>query len=981
MNSNVSAEKFLFADIDHPLLYSEGTASLFKAISHPLKRWPDYFDKDIQQELFRFIGQLNPAFIRLRNVRHLVRMFCSSYLMRKSMNRALYFSPHKRQTRARILQTKLTFPFQSQPVLGILGAISLQNEEGERFGEKHMSAAILAILPQAEIVKGSFYACPSQLDPILTAYVEIVKKNGTLFSLKEKKQLSRALSEEFAKRIERTCSISFNLHREEEVMKNIELLKQELASSPDLPQAMIFFSAKNSEYLSFQIILVRTIRKTTMPLDECFASLPVQFISDYRKSQRNVEIDMFRLQIPIGASFLRTDLSINLYEARHQAVSFLHKAIGKVRDYNGGVFAQQRDRFSDFKSSLPEIARKDPDLLDRFFHALSPAHMQALLPLDVLKDSFRLFLKILRRNLSGNGAYRFLSEETEYFLLVMISTEDPSFPQQISDVLKAEQGIAEDLATISLTHQGLHVLGHIYHSHSKADRLNFLQIVQSQLKEWKKKSANFQSLRISVACLPLSLDPRLGGDEQSRKVLQLLFEGLSRIGKNGVPEPALAEKIEISPDGKSYLFTLRESFWNNGEKVRAMDFAYAWKKILSPGFPSVFAHLFYPIKNAQAVKEAKTGIEDVGIKALDENTLKVDLEHPCPYFLELTAHSLYSPIHERIDFLHPQWSVQEGESYVCNGPFQLKKLGLEHYELISNPFYWDRKEVKLSRIFLVETKLLAALQLFKKGEIDYLDRSLQECNPRCLKDFPESKQLLCGPCVFWLVFNTQRFPFHEIKLRKSLALALDRQVLIEMLGASTFPAFSPLPSDHLGNMNKGSAQQDRSQSLYLFREALKDLGFLKGKSPQITLSHSCQGQRKNIVGFIQEQWEQTFDLRLQIENCVWQDLFQRISEGDFEMAILGWRSPISDPIYTLNAFRYRNDTINFSGWENPRYQELLRKADAEQDLTKRLVHLVAAEAILIEELPVIPLIEEHSSYVRRKNLAGIMSAEHRASKS
>ncbi len=956
----------LFGSLNSPVFYREKIEPLCKEISRPLKRWPERFEKDLSGELCHFIGHLDGPFTRPRDVRHLARLFCSSYLMRKSLSRALYFAPYKRHVKARLIQTELVFPFQSQPALGILAAISLQDDEGERFRERHMGAAILAACPQAEILKGSFYAYQSYGDPIPVLYLEIVKKDGSRFSLKEKKQLARALPEELAKRVERTGLISFDLHREEEAVKNLALLKKELSAAPDLPQAMIFFAAQTPQYLSFKIILARTIRKAMLPLAKCFASLPLRFIVDRTNVFRNVEASIFQLRLPIDSSFLRADLSVNLYQARHDIVSLLQQAIGKVRDYNGGVFAQERDRFEEFKRSFPRIAKKDPDLLDRFFHAISPGHMQALLPLSALRSFFCMFQKILKENLTKKEDLRFQFRDRECFFEAMIRTEGSSFKQHLAGALKDEDWIGEDLATISLVHEGSHILGYLYYSHRQSDRSRFRQILRDQVRSWQKKAASFQSVRLTEQDLPVSLDPRISGDNIAERILGLLFEGLTRMGRDKKPECALAEKIEISPDGKSYLFILRRAFWNNGDRVTAQDFSYAWKKILSPNFFSRYGYLLYPIKNAKAVKEGKIGIEDIGIEVVDVNTLRVELEHPCPYFLEITAHALCFPVNERIDILNPQWPCREGEGYVCNGPFQLERNGKGHYELVKNPFYWEFRRVKLDQILIVQASGPVAMELFKKGQVDLVRCPISSRPALLRKGFDTSAQKIPTAAVAWLFINTKKIPFNNVNIRRALAAGLVREELSRSLGYPGASAFSPMLAQHRKCMDRGRIEKPKEQAKLLFARGLEELKLHPSEIPPFTIISHNQEIRRRTTAAIQQQWSDSLNISCRTEGYSWEDLFQRISNGNFEIALAYWCISINHPMATLNIFRY--STNSFSNWEHIGYQKLLQNADQEYDAERRSAYFAAAEKILIEEVPVIPLFDEHRLYFKNKNL-------------
>ena len=183
---------------------------------------------------------------------------------------------------------------------------------------------------------------------------------------------------------------------------------------------------------------------------------------------------------------------------------------------------------------------------------------------------------------------------------------------------------------------------------------------------WLEKKEVKQVLKLGCVSDFISLDPRIGSQEEPSHLLKMLFEGLTRIGPDGTPQNALARKIEVSESELRYRFYLRKSRWSNGMPLTAHDFAHAWRmSSVSP-----LSYLFYPIKNALAVKECLLPQTALGIRAVDTLTLEVELEHPTPYFLELCAHSSFSPVCRIIDLENPSWPSAKGKGYVCNGPFK-----------------------------------------------------------------------------------------------------------------------------------------------------------------------------------------------------------------------------------------------------------------------------------------------------------------------
>ncbi len=477
-----------------------------------------------------------------------------------------------------------------------------------------------------------------------------------------------------------------------------------------------------------------------------------------------------------------------------------------------------------------------------------------------------------------------------------------------------------------------------------------------------------KTLRLSSHDLRDNLDPRLGGgDREFSAILRLLYDGLTRIDENGKPQLSSAQTVEISEDKKRYLFTLRDCTWSDGSKLIAYDFEYTWKRILNPSFKSPFSSLLYPIKNAKAVKEGLLSIDDLGVKSLSEKRLLIELESPTPYFLESVANAFYSPVNHRVDQLHPNWTSQMGENYVCNGPFILKKRSSKHYELEKNHSYWDASSVQLDQVVIHKTDPYDALTMFKAGKIDWLGRPLRPWEPFFSKTYSDPCRTAAS-MVHWCVFNVEAFPLNHIKIRQALTAAICRKDILQNLALELMPARSVLPLEHSQSNDNSNYNENKIQARILFEEALKDLGIKKENFPVLTLICLKGSIRENTALMIKRQWEECLDVYCRIESYDWHTLFDKMTKGDYQIGGMTWKSLFNDPIYTLNAFRYQNDLINFSKWKNNQYQELLSTADIEEDEHKRKMYFAQAEAILARELPLIPLYYEFENFIKNDNL-------------
>ncbi|MGE5195731.1 MAG: peptide ABC transporter substrate-binding protein, partial [Anaerolineae bacterium] len=398
-------------------------------------------------------------------------------------------------------------------------------------------------------------------------------------------------------------------------------------------------------------------------------------------------------------------------------------------------------------------------------------------------------------------------------------------------------------------------------------------------------------------------------------------------------------------------------------------FEYAWKSVLVPSFKTPFSYLFYSIKNAKLAKEGQVEIAEVGIKALDERTLRVEFEFPTPYFLELAANPLYSPINRAIDQSCPDWAIRSGDSYICNGPFHLvERDSFNRYILNRNPLYWDVNNVQLDQLILHKVTSSEALEMFNADEGHWESRST-----RSLKTFFTEKgleQVYCHPFsrVFWLSFNCSRFPFRHAKLRKAFACAINRKDIVEILPEGIIPAKTPLPFQHSFYQEVENYEENGANARILFEEALREIGLTKNHFPPLILSCTASAFREKLMGMIKRQWQQVLGVYCRIESLSWQTFFEKMTQGDYQIGGITWGPLIDDPIYTLDVFKSSKEPVNFSKWQNVDYRSILDGAQQELDPKLRNYHLARAERILMEEVPIVPIYYEKENFIQKFHL-------------
>lgn len=487
-------------------------------------------------------------------------------------------------------------------------------------------------------------------------------------------------------------------------------------------------------------------------------------------------------------------------------------------------------------------------------------------------------------------------------------------------------------------------------------------MVETMLQTHQKlhKRAEHQ-LRVNIPGEPATLDPRKGGDLVSSMLHFLLFEGLTRLNPDSTTSPAQAESIEISEDQKTYIFHLRNCKWSDGTPVTAYDFEKSWKDILQPDFPSVNAHLLYPIKNAREAKQGIYSVHEVGITAKDAKTFIVELENPVAYFLQLTAFCVLFPINHHLDHKFHDWAYHGDERFVCNGPFRFAKWTHDQEMVLEkNPHYWDADKVKLDsiRINMIEDEL-TALQMYEKGDIDMLGLPLSPLPLDSLQELSQKGLLNINPVAGTKVcyYNTERFPFNNLSLRKAFAYAINRKVMMECVSdlkeEIAMEAIPPLLKNKLANpyFNDG----DLSQAKDCFNKGLKELGIKPSDLQDIALSYSHSESDHRIAHILQQQWLDVLGVKIKLEKLTHPQLLEKMTQRDFSIAQYAWLAQYNDQMNILDRFKHKHNAKNYSGWEIPEYSEYLELSHQQTDASDRLQTLAQAESLLMSHMPVIPL--------------------------
>lgn len=489
-----------------------------------------------------------------------------------------------------------------------------------------------------------------------------------------------------------------------------------------------------------------------------------------------------------------------------------------------------------------------------------------------------------------------------------------------------------------------------------------------------QKNHSGSELHLNLYSEPMSLDPAIGEDSISFALLRATFDGLTRTGEDGKLHPSAAEKIDVSDDGKTYTFHLRSAKWSNGDPVTAHDFEYAWKRAIDPKIGAGYAYQFYVILNAEKANLQDAKLDDVGIKAIDDRTLRVTLEKPAPYFLELTALPVYYPVNKKVAEASQGWAW-EANTHVGNGPFKVESW--DHKKsivLAKNQAYWDKAAVKLDKLsFSMVEDEATELSMYKNGELDWAGGPLGSFPadeiPALKKSGELRTQVFAG--AYWYKFNTEQAPFQNAKIRKAFAYAINRQALIDdVLQTAQLPATAIVPPVQSLVKEGYFKDNDVTQAKALLAEGMKELGITQ--LPPITLTYNTSDAHQAIARFIQSEWKKNLGVDVKLENKEWKQFLDDLHEGRYQIGRFGWIGDYSDPVNFLELFKEKNGSLNDTHWESPKYKALLEQSATESDPEKRTAILKQAEQILMDEMPVMPIYYYTNSWIQNEKLSGVV---------
>lgn len=486
-------------------------------------------------------------------------------------------------------------------------------------------------------------------------------------------------------------------------------------------------------------------------------------------------------------------------------------------------------------------------------------------------------------------------------------------------------------------------------------------------------------LKVALPTDPPQLDSRKSRDVTSIAVVKLFGEGLTRHGFNGQLQPGLATSYEIDESLTRYTFTLREGLkWSDGTPLTAHDFEYTWKKVLDPRFATEYAYMLFVIKNAQAAKQGRRNLEHVGVRALDDLTLEVELSAPVPYFPSMVAFCTFFPVKCDIDSKGSSWSHNITAGFPCSGPYQLMEW--KHHKelvLVKNPHYWDACNVSIDSIHIsIVPDGITALNLFEKGELDFIGTPFCNIPVESLPEWRQKGLLHSTPVAKSLSYtiNTTLPVLRNQKIRQALSLAIDRSSIADNVTlGSMYPSETFLPPAMMLNKNLIPLKAQPSLAQQLFIEGINEEGLSLSELPRLHLSLNNSDIDRSIAQAIQQQWKENLGFEISLESMEWKAYINKIHKLNFEIGRLNWEADFDDPINCLEVYKYADPVLcgnNATGWEDPRFLHLLQEAATAPPYERKRI-LAEAERLLVDACPVIPLFHHSLNWLNSSRLSNL----------
>lgn len=495
------------------------------------------------------------------------------------------------------------------------------------------------------------------------------------------------------------------------------------------------------------------------------------------------------------------------------------------------------------------------------------------------------------------------------------------------------------------------------------------------------ESTGDKELAVQIGPDPETIDPALNSAVDGGNMLLHAYECLLIVGEDGTLQPGQAESYEVSEDGLTWTFHLRDGLkWSDGSDLTANDFVYSWKRVCNPEVAAPYAETVLGM--VKGYDEAIDGnLDALGVSAPDDSTLVVELANPCSYFGSLAAFATLSPVQEAtIEANGEAWATAP-ETYVSNGPFYMTEwVPGSHITFSKNPYYWNADAIKLDRLkFVLMEDSNAAYSAYQTGEV----LMIKDVPTEEIPSITGTDDFYVDPIIgtYYISLNIQKAPFDDVNVRKALSLAIDREYVASTLMQGTYTAAGNFMgpgwmdtdgTEFMSNANGGKPYIDTTNfeaNLEEAKQLLADAGYPDGEGfPTISYTTNDAGYHKVVAEYLQQAWAE-LGIDLQVNIVEWSSFTPMRRSGDFEVARNGGVGDYSDPSNMLELFCTTNGN-NDGKFSNADFDAAIDTSRSTLDAAERSTALHTAEDILMDQAGCIPLAYYNDFWLQSSKITG-----------
>jgi oligopeptide transport system substrate-binding protein len=459
---------------------------------------------------------------------------------------------------------------------------------------------------------------------------------------------------------------------------------------------------------------------------------------------------------------------------------------------------------------------------------------------------------------------------------------------------------------------------------------------------------------------PDTLDPHKAQGQWEYNIVGDMFVGLMTEDAAGNPTFGAATSYTASADGLTYTFKIRDHNWSDGTPVTAHDYVYSFRRIGDPRTAAQYVSILYPIRNMQAAADGKVPVDQIGVRAIDDRTLEIAFHFQVPYIAQLLTHfTTFAVPRHVVEKYGDQWV--RPEHIVTNGPYVLKQwVPNDHIEVVKSPHFYDRDNVAIERVLYYPTQdTEAGLKRFRSGDLDLMTDGLPPQKIDWLKA-NLGRELRLSPYILsqYVQFNVKRKPFDDIRVRRALSLAIDREILCSRVQrAGEQVAYALIPpgmGDYPGKARVDFQSVPMAARIEKAKALLAEAGYGPGNPLSFDYSMIMTTEIKLVSVAIQEMWKQV-GVTAHLAPSETQVHYAVLRKHDFDVAWSGWVADYRDPKNYLFLFQSSTPDMNYGTYSNAKFDALVARSDDIRDAKARGLVLQQAEQVLLDDAAIAPV--------------------------